>query len=183
MKNTSTSVFVIILLIIMVALGIYFITNTQDTTFKKVEIKDNKNLVLNGTEKSYYDTIVFVGLDVLGIKDVVLSIQPLSDGAKQDFANQGGELGAHIREHQGSYYLFIDETNKLESIDIIAHELIHLRQYENGELEFKNDILKWKGEVYDRTSIPYNQRPWEIDAEKNQTSLSEKIKEVLLSTY
>lgn len=48
---------------------------------------------------------------------------------------------------------------------VICHEMVHLVQYERGDLSlnFKENLFKWKGEDYD-VSVPYDRREWEIEA-------------------
>lgn len=180
MGNLSTRILFGIILTVIAFFIIYSAITYKQPTLKTVELDDKSNLVFNQTEHLFYDTIILTGLEILGIQDVGVTVQPITENAKKDFASQGGELSAHIREYLGSYYLFIDETSKIETIDIISHELIHLKQYESGRLKYSNDTLTWDGKSYTRTEIPYGQRPWEIDAEKKEIELSEKIKQVLL---
>ena len=54
-----------------------------------------------------------------------------------------------------------------EKIRIIAHELVHIKQYANNELVTKSAKVKypfiWKSKKYDN-SLDYWDRPWEIEA-------------------
>ena len=61
-----------------------------------------------------------------------------------------------------TYNLIVrDLPNRL----VICHEMVHLAQYERGDLSlnFKENLFKWKGEDYD-ISVPYDRREWEIEA-------------------
>lgn len=64
-----------------------------------------------------------------------------------------------------TYNLVIREYADLKTI--IPHEMVHLHQYEIGDLKvnkFENQIIfNYKGEDYD-PSMPYEDRPWEIEA-------------------
>lgn len=55
---------------------------------------------------------------------------------------------------------------------ILCHEMIHLNQYLNGDLKLDWDKKEfyWKGVKYENT-IPYDNRPWEKEAFKQQYSL------------
>ena len=162
-----------------IAIGIYYSETSKPKSIVPVEIEDKSNLVFNFTSQSYYDTIILTGLQILGIQDVGVTVEPLSDKAKENFAKQGGELAAHLREYYGSYYLYIDPAPLNEAIDVIAHELIHLKQYNTSELVFKNDTLTWRNKIYERNELSYGERPWEIDADEKGNELAKQIKEKL----
>lgn len=46
----------------------------------------------------------------------------------------------------------------------ICHELIHVKQFIEGRLKVVQGGIEWEGEYYP-TSVPYEERPWEIEAE------------------
>ena len=64
-----------------------------------------------------------------------------------------------------TYNLIVREHANLKTI--IPHEMIHLHQYETGDLKSHklNDIIKfeYKGVEYD-ADTPYKDRPWENEA-------------------
>lgn len=64
-----------------------------------------------------------------------------------------------------AYNLVVREYADLKTI--IPHELIHLHQYEIGDLKLNKFedklIFSYKGEEYD-PSTPYEDRPWEQEA-------------------
>lgn len=62
---------------------------------------------------------------------------------------------------------------------VLCHELIHLQQYDRGDLKINEDFTKiyWKGEVFDN-SIQYDQREWEIEAFSKQSKLWRKFKQM-----
>ena len=53
-----------------------------------------------------------------------------------------------------------------EILQTIAHELVHVKQYAEGTLNFGKDLNHsiWKGKVYDEKKISYWELPWEIEA-------------------
>ena len=80
----------------------------------------------------------------------------------------------HPREKQ--YILMLKEdVTGLQYI--ICHEMVHLKQYESGDLKMKDNykILIWKGVEYDNTS-EYDNREWEIEAFDMQDKLWKEFK-------
>lgn len=177
-KNYLGKLLLIVSPIAIVGLIIYFVVTSQEKTFQKVELNYN-NTVFNFTETKYYDTIILVGLDQLGLNAININVQPLTLEAKLDFQNQGGDLLAHIREFNGTYFLYISENSRDQSIKIIAHELIHLDQYNSQRLIYKNGEVFWNNKKFDLTEILYEQRPWEDDAYSRGTELESKIRSIL----
>lgn len=167
--------------LILLGILIYFISNQKEVLYKQVELNHNKNIVFNQTNKTYYDTILYVGLKELEIEGVVVTVRELSEGAKENFRQQGGDLLAHLRELDGDYYLFISDIDKSDAIKVLSHELIHLKQYYTKEILYANNIIYWKDQKYDLNTISYDDRPWETDAFNKQTELSNKISNILIN--
>lgn len=68
------------------------------------------------------------------------------------------------------YVLYTREGIALQHI--LCHELIHLHQYDRGDLKANQDFTEmvWKGENFDN-SISYDKREWEIEAFSKQQKL------------
>jgi hypothetical protein len=172
---------IIIILIISFISLIFFILSSNDTVkqndyFNKVELSYN-NQIVNNLLPSFYDTILSVGLDLYNIESSLIIVNPLSEESKAQF---GGEsLKAHIRYYNGAYYLFIDRLNRSEAMLVISHEIVHIKQYQNYDLIYENNILMWKGEVIDADNMEYLDRPWERDAFFNESKLYSQIHDKL----
>jgi hypothetical protein len=73
---------------------------------------------------------------------------------------------------------FLIEIKKgLEEEDFlmtIAHELVHVRQYVRGDLN--EEMSYWRGVSVDARKIPYDEHPWEIEAESVAKKLFELYK-------
>ena len=179
MNKTSTRILIITLIILLLGVLIVLINeNNKDQPFKDIVLPES-SLVLNKTEYLYYDTIIKVGLNEIGLKDINLGVYPLSLQSKSNFISNGEVLKAHLREQSGLYYLFIENTNKNESISIISHELIHIEQYHTKKLIYGNGLLLWDQKPYDLLQIQYSDRPWEVEAFKKGRVLEEKLKNIL----
>lgn len=150
--------------------------NSTEKPFNQIELSNN-NQIENNTAITFIDTIASVGLDELGLKGIKLLIYPLTDAAKDNF---NGELKAHIRYFEGTYYLFIDEMSREKSITVVSHELIHITQYHSGVLDYLGDgNILWQGDLYSVKEIEYEGRPWETDAYARESELSTKVSGIL----
>jgi predicted metallopeptidase len=156
-------------------IGIY-----QEQTFKQLDIKTT-NMVVNRTEDNYLDSVVYVGLNELGMDSIAVTIRPITDEVKQRFDSEGN-LKAHILGRGRQYIIFLDDMSRDESIKILSHELIHLRQYFTEKLILHKNGVIWNGRViseYGVSELKYDDRPWEIEAFGEQRKLENKIRNIL----
>lgn len=66
----------------------------------------------------------------------------------------------------GERHILIDlnPMYRYEWDHVYMHELVHAAQIQEGRLTIIDDLWYWDGELCDWT-IPWDERPWEIDAE------------------
>jgi hypothetical protein len=167
-----------ILVLILIGFIIYILSNQKERTFKKVTLSHN-NIITNKTSKSYLDTLVSEGLDVLGLKGEFVMIKDM-DPARKSSMGTDMELRAFIIGEHNQYVIYIDDLNREESLTILSHELIHLQQYSSGRLiRMEDHFMMFDNEVYNVDEVPYKERPWEIEAFKNETDLKIKVGELL----
>lgn len=55
------------------------------------------------------------------------------------------------------------ELSEEDFLVTIAHELVHVRQYVRGDLN--EEMSYWRGVPVNARKIPYDEQPWEIEAE------------------
>jgi hypothetical protein len=180
MKNTIIKYVGIIFLILLIIFGIYKLATTKARTFKLVNIEKN-NYIQNKTDKPYLDSIIHVGMNELGISGTYIIIKPLTEETKKQFSSEI-ELKAHIKGLGKQYVIWIDDMGRDETIRVLSHELIHLRQYYNGKLVVSDGLIKWNNQIIPLTelsTIEYNARPWEIEAFQEQKYLDIDIRKVL----
>jgi hypothetical protein len=151
------------------------IINNEDKPYNQIELNYN-NSVLNNSLPSYYDTVLYTGLDAIGLKGITVNVDKLSDVAKQQFE---GELKAHIHYVGGMFYLFIDDYSREDVVEIISHELIHIQQYYSNDLTYYDGSIFWKGEEYNLSNTEYTRRPWEDEAFANQSQIANIIENIL----
>lgn len=65
---------------------------------------------------------------------------------------------------------------------VICHEMVHVKQYAKKELKPLGSTLSmYKQKEYDEKVVPYNNRPWEIEAQKLDVVLCKRYKRYLES--
>lgn len=69
----------------------------------------------------------------------------------------------------------IDVSGKLslkKTVETIAHEMVHLRQFRNKELRYRQNYTSFNGKAYSH-DLPYEKEPWEKEAYKLESVLSD----------
>ncbi len=168
-----------IVIAIFILIGLFFLIkkgNSEEKYFLPVELS-NSNTITNNILPKYLDTILSVGMDQLGLVGVNLVVSDMTESAQ--FALPNYELKAHIREWNGTFYLFVGDFKKEDAINIISHELIHVHQYYSEELKYSDGFVYWKGDEFDLSSTEYDRRPWEEDAFDREKPLSNAISNIL----
>jgi len=161
----------VILFIIVVGVIIFLLSRIKEKPFKQIELEKN-NIITNNTDVTYYDTILHIGLNELGIDSTYLIINSFEGATMGDF-----DLQAYILGNETQFMVYMKKSSRLKTIKFLSHELIHLKQYHEGKLIMVDDsFVIWKGETLDGINIPYKQRPWEIEAFDEQYDLYKKIK-------
>jgi hypothetical protein len=179
-KNKIKLAAIIAGIILLLVLGYFFLKPNKESYFETVDIPPT-SVVINYTNDRYMDTIVHVGLNILTIDTVFIQIRKLkSIGLSGD--DTVDLVASIVQGDDNQYIIFIKENeSRMQNIEKVAHELIHLRDYDNNTLILfdKNGIIYGDGEWEDMNIIPYDKRPWEIAAFKEGPILAEKIKEKL----
>lgn len=64
------------------------------------------------------------------------------------------------------------DLNKKQMLLVLAHEMVHVKQYAKGELRdyVRTNKCKWRDEVYD-DRVDYWDTPWEIEAHGREKGL------------
>jgi hypothetical protein len=167
-----------LVVLIVIGLAIYLLSNQKQQTFKKVTLSRN-NIISNKTSKSYLDTLVSQGLDVLGLKGEYVMIRTM-DPSLKGALGADTELRAYIIGERNQYIIYIGDLDRQESLTILSHELIHLQQYTSGRLiRMEDRFMMFDGEVYNVDNIEYKNRPWENEAFKKETDLKLKLENIL----
>jgi hypothetical protein len=165
-------------MIVLLALVVWLIIDqSKHHYFKRTQFSEN-NIVINYTKYPYIDTIVYIGLDSLGMCDMTVTVKRLSEEAKANFPSDLEVRGAIYGDgHQ--YVMYVTDASRSEHINIVAHELIHLRQFYSKQLVYDGWYVYWNRAKYDLKEIEYGMRPWEADAFQQEVDLERRIKSVL----
>lgn len=69
------------------------------------------------------------------------------------------------------------KLGKRNMLLVLAHEMVHVKQYAKGEMKdyIRMNKVKWKGKVYNEDEIDYWEHPWEIDAHGREKGLYYKF--------
>ena len=174
MKNKKPLIIVgIILLLTLIAI---LLINKNEQTFKIISFSNN-NGVRNFADREYLDTIVQVGLDKLDIKGVTVLIQPM----KRDIEIGDYDVEAYIVGNNKQYIIFINPMGRDKSIEVLAHEIIHLFQTEKGQLQKRMKYIIWEGDtIQNPGEIEYGERPWEREAFTYGRFLETEIRKELI---
>ena len=164
--------------VVIVGLIIILIIKSQkkEKPFKNVELSGN-NKIININLPKYYDTIISVGLDGRNIKNQTIILKKINDNAVNSM--EGIQIDAHLRYEDSTLYLFSGEFGRDKSIEIISHEIIHMEQYLNNDIQYNNGILIYKNKSYNLNDVNYEVRPWEVDAHNKQGEVITHINKVL----
>ena len=100
MKNNTVKV-VLGIIVLIILLFLIFKLKKEDKVFNKV-VLSNFTTIDNGVFPTYYDTVLSVAMNKMGVGGHVI-IGQLSDNAKSQF---DGDLKAHIRYFNSKFYFF-----------------------------------------------------------------------------
>ena len=173
MKNNIVKI-VLGVIILLILLFLIFKSKKEDKVFNKV-VLSNFSTIDNVVFPTYYDTVLSVAMNKMGVGGHVV-VGQLSDVAKSQF---DGDLKAHIRYFNSKFYLFTGNMSRCESIEVLCHEVVHMEQYSSGDLVYDNNVIIWKGERIELNSKEYMDRQWEKDAFDRQSQLIKSVESVL----
>jgi hypothetical protein len=175
--------FLILLLVLLLVGGLIWLLSTSKPVVYQPVTLSETNGILNTTPYTYLDTVVDVGLAELGVVGLNVLVQPMSDRIRTRFEEaEGAALEAYIAEWLDGYVICVNgDLGRKRAIDVMAHELWHLSQYQSKRLVLLggSEVL-WLGTRYDVLTLPYAERPWEREAFREQGPLARAIRQRLL---
>jgi hypothetical protein len=103
-------------------------------------------------------------------KPVYINIRPI-----RKLAEKQGVYGDCMDEGDREFTIRIDVSLPLEQmIETILHEMVHVWQYVSKRMVYKwVHEVRFDKEVYS-SDLPYDDRPWEIEAHRIEKELKEK---------
>jgi hypothetical protein len=122
------------------------------------------------------DTIVAVGLQIYQIDNIKIGIRYTSDHKPIKAGKY--QIDAYTVNEGDCYVITLIETDRKKSIELIAHELTHVRQIYDKRIIVDGEDIIWKGKHI--KPIPeYMERPWEIEAFQYEVDLAQRIENAL----
>lgn len=116
---------------------------------------------------------------ILGLENIDLVVIT-NDRAITRFDTNDLELQAILQADADRHRYRLTYHSKVGTaniLPILCHEMIHLKQYDKGELKLVKGGAMWKGVFYDKET-PYFERPWEIEANDDMRKIEKKVKEL-----
>ena len=100
--------------------------------------------------------------------------------SKKGLAKEIGANGMAVRIRDKVCAMHLDSKLSMENlVQVIAHEMVHVKQFVRGQISFKGRSMYWLGNKVIRSKINYYDHPWEIDAWSKEKVLSAKIYKIL----
>lgn len=157
--------------------------------FKKKKPKvwtfgDNPKVTCKITNWCKYDLITICKIiitQILNLTDVTLNIVN-DDRTLDKFSTEDVQILAILYKTKlpHTYMLYLSSNLHKELLSVICHEMVHLKQYESGDLDLKDYKFYWKGKQYDEPV--YWNRPWEKEAKKEQYNIEKQVKKLYYET-
>jgi hypothetical protein len=185
MKTNSKTVFIVIGIIVLIAIGIaiYFLTRPPKQmnhfTFPKTIS------VVNGTDYAKIDTVAMVLMNkILKYDTCEIYIFNMSYVLKRsdDYTLQAYLQSYRYEPNKFTLFINTDVVSRSDINMVLCHEFMHVRQYITGDLQINYDkptLVTYKGKVIDLTKIVYEGRQYEIEAKAQQWDIAKQLRALL----
>lgn len=99
---------------------------------------------------------------------------------KKGFEKETGAAGMVYPYSDALITMDIDSQLTPERlVDVLSHEMVHVKQLAKGQLKYKGKKLYWKGKFVNHKKMSYYDHPWEHEAWKNQKILASRVWKIL----
>lgn len=171
--NTKKKILIIAIISAIVISALIFF-DKDEQPISNISARNNK--ILNRSTIMGADMIVAAGLMELDIDSVYVLISHMPNIAKDGLEYQAYILPIVPRV----YDIKIRSLSTRNAIDVLAHELIHLKQMHTNILFNDKRTIYWGIMMYEVDNLPdYFDRPWEIQAFEEQIELSKGIRNLI----
>jgi predicted metallopeptidase len=145
---------------------------------KEVDVPETIE-VLNYTEFKSATNIVKALTKILGFETIRIRLYYLPKVFKLS-STDFWAVAKKAADREQSYKIFLSKKLGPYSLKkVLAHEFIHIVQYESGDLQVDGELFIWKGVGGNMRKIKYDNRPFEIDAKKRQKVVLRDLKKIL----
>jgi len=162
-KKAYAIIVIVITIMIGILMALFFSTKSDFVLEDRVEdtIADVRE-ILELPEDSVHVVIRYVD-------------DPLSTGETTTYAWVIGDPENH------QYVINItNRVTRYNVAEIVAHEMVHIKQYEEGLLRFVHDrphVVIYRSKEYNLYFVPYRLRPWEVEAFTTSRIIEYKLKQ------
>ena len=127
--------------------------------------------VINGTNYEVDTVLLTIADKILGLDTLTIRVYYSSITIEKDGIIINDYAVKNIMPHD--YTIFIGKNSKKSWVKtVMAHEMVHVKQYEIGDLiQLPDKKMKYKGEVIDLVTSDYMDRQYEKDAFREQTKI------------
>jgi len=169
--------------IIVIILAFIFVLTEPDKEQSKPVFEFPTSIEVNNySGKSYIDTIAMVTLyNIMEYDTINLSIHDMPF----DMPNEKHDIAGYMTVNpfqKHTYFLFVDpQCTSISNINLIAHEMVHIQQYESGDLKHMpdNSGVIYRGDTIRSKEVPYDKRPHEIDAFKQELIIAKLLNKMI----
>jgi hypothetical protein len=122
------------------------------------------------------------GIVQLFIRELKLSTskKELVIFTKKGFEKETGAAGMVYPYSENVITMDIDSQLTPERlVDVLSHEMVHVKQLAKGQLKYKGKKIYWKGNFVNHKKLSYYDHPWEHEAWRNQKILAGKVWKIL----
>lgn len=138
---------------------------------KKITTPNTIYNIENNKELTKY---LAVALNAYKIKGITIVIRYLTPEEINYLSSPTLFTSAVTQYKEGVYCISLIPTTEENSIRIIAHEIVHVKQLYDKRIIYNDTTFIWKGKKLNSIP-PYKERPWEIEAMTKEDSLANII--------
>jgi hypothetical protein len=174
MKDKRLIYGLIILLIgILVGYAIYKSYQFENSPMKAFSFSEYPNEITNFSSTPYLDTVTHVMLRDMGVFGVRIALHDVTNTVSTNIMAGSVVNGFVAERFDGVIQVFIlPDKSKIQTFQILSHELIHVKQLVDGRLNvLDGNTAIWNGDTVDIHKWEYKNRPWEVEAYNNQNSI------------
>jgi nitrate/nitrite-specific signal transduction histidine kinase len=79
----------------------------------------------------------------------------------------------HMSKSPSKYKIRLDSSmSDYTLISTLAHEFVHVRQFDENELIFTDSYSQWRGKYYQTDEFAETEEPWEVEPRKMESVLA-----------
>lgn len=155
---------------ILLFLIVLLISDVAYNDIKPHEIQINNNTEFDAGYLSFLLAYEIFDIDTL---ELIIHYLPSDDSGFYGLVSP-----LPFGEHR--YLMLLNEDmDSIQLRETLSHEFIHINQHETGRLESFGNWFIWEGDTIKGNTVPYRDRPFEIEAYNNQDSILNELNKII----